>query len=62
MTEEPGAHQVHDSSHQSISNLALIGLIGDHFPSLQQNHFPPGIWVCLTAIHNTQGSRCGMKD
>lgn len=40
MTERPGAHQAHDSSHQSINILALIGLIGDQFPSLQQNPSP----------------------
>jgi len=35
-----GAHQIHDSSHQSINVLALIGLIGHRLPSLQQNLFP----------------------
>lgn len=47
------AHQIHDSSHQSINVPALIGLIGDWFPSLQLSPLPT--W-CET-VRRTPGPR-----
>lgn len=54
MTEWPGAHQIHDSSHQSINVLALIDLIGDWFPSLQLNPFPT--WCLALSDSHSQDS------
>lgn len=54
MTEWAEAHQIHDSSHQSINVLALIGLIGDRFPSLQLNPFPT--WCLALSDSQPQGS------
>lgn len=40
MIESAEAHQIRDSSHQSINVLAQIDLIRDMFPSLQLNPVP----------------------
>lgn len=60
MTECPGAHQICDSSHQSINVLALIGLIEDRFPSLQQNPFPT--WCLALSDSHSECSGEQMYD
>lgn len=60
MTEKAEAHQIHDSSHQSINVPALIGLIGDQFPTPQLNLFPT--WCLASSDSHPEGTGEQMYD